>query len=62
MSKTVHVGLLFNYNYSFYRNLLGGVREFAETRRDWVFFAGQRRKGTSALAWKGDAQRQTRRA
>lgn len=37
-SDTIHIGLLFNYSYSYYRNVLTGVLEYAETRPTWKFW------------------------
>jgi LacI family transcriptional regulator, galactose operon repressor len=37
MQNSVRIGLLFNYTYSYYRKVMLGVREFAETRPNWVF-------------------------
>ncbi|MBI2478638.1 MAG: XylR family transcriptional regulator [Planctomycetia bacterium] len=37
MFRTTRVGLLLHYTYSFYRDVLGGVRQFVETRPTWTF-------------------------
>ncbi|MCC7334321.1 MAG: DNA-binding transcriptional regulator [Pirellulaceae bacterium] len=35
--KLIRIGLAVNHSYSFYRSLLRGVAQFAETRPQWVF-------------------------
>ena len=54
MSQTVHIGLLFNYTYSFYRNVLRGVRRFAETRPNWSFLPVGVNRGH--LSWHGKVE------
>ncbi len=51
MSHIIRVGLLFNYTYSFYRNVLRGVRQFAGTRPRWVFMPVLARG--RRLVWRG---------
>lgn len=51
MSRTLHIGLLLHYSYAFYRNVLSGVRQFAETRPEWTFMPVFVKK--SRLRWDG---------
>ena len=51
MRTPTHVGLLIYYSYSFYRQVLRGIRAFAEQRPEWLFVpvSVDRRR----LRWRG---------
>lgn len=51
MSGKTHIGLLFNFSYTFYRDALCGVRQFVETHTDWIFLPVFVRR--AKLCWHG---------
>lgn len=35
--RTIHIGLVFSYSFTFYRGIMRGIRRYIEARPDWLF-------------------------